>query len=789
MLDKQSRVQSDNRLIVVVAECREGPKTLSQLAHACHVTRPTIVPVLDELISAGLVREEDSIADGGRPSRTYALSPTAGIALGIDLLHESMGISAADLAGEIIYSAVIEIKAQTRDDRYKETRDAILHVASQLLVDHGPIRACTVSTTGVVDGDGTIIRSDLVPCWSGFPLKSQLSRDLRCDVRIENDINAAAMGEFVTRINQGKLSQSDDMLFVNCQRGIHTGLILKGDLHRGHSYNAGEITDALDASVIGESQARAQIEATISRSENNSPEIDAIYNEWGNRLAGIIGPLGVVVDPHTIVITGLPSGSKQVINAICGKLSQLRPQTAPALRIEESLHGTACASLGALALALQDADASLFGHTASQLPVLRRIDLVLSAQHNGRHTTLSTIMSKNSAEPLRVGVVGIGARAPLALSAENASVPARIVAACEPHPQRNERVKKQLKRDPETVTVCETIEELIACDIDVAIVTSPDDTHADIACQLLTAGIAVYLEKPLAIHLDDATRILQTAYETGTKLYVGHNMRHMNVVRTMRDLIRAGRIGEVKMIWCRHFVGSGGDFYFKDWHATREHGTGLLLQKAAHDIDVMHWLADSHTTEVVAMGDLMVYDKVQDRQDHSDELMHDWYSLDNWPPLSQKGLNDVIDVEDASMMLMRMDSGVLASYEQCHFTPDYWRNYTVIGTEGRLENFGDGEGGHIKLWNKRTHYNPNGDEQFPIIGDEKGHGDADKLIVDEFLRFVAHDSTTDTSPLGAWYAVAAGIQATNSLRNSSEPRVIPELPEHLVTYFNNNQVK
>ena len=37
---------------------------------------------------------------------------------------------------------------------------------------------------------------------------------------------------------------------------------------------------------------------------------------------------------------------------------------------------------------------------------------------------------------------------------------------------------------------------------------------------------------------------------------------------------------------------------------------------------------------------------------------------------------------------MTLDNGVQASYEQCHFTPDYWRNYTVIGTEGRLENFG-----------------------------------------------------------------------------------------------------
>ena len=169
--------------------------------------------------------------------------------------------------------------------------------------------------------------------------------------------------------------------------------------------------------------------------------------------------------------------------------------------------------------------------------------------------------------------------------------------------------------------------------------------------------------------------------------------------------------------------------------------------------------------------------------------MHSWYSLDNWPPLSQKGLSPVIDVEDLSMVLMRMDSGIYASYEQCHYTPDYWRNYTVIGTEGRIENFGDGEGGLIRLWNRRTHYNAEGDEVFPIVGDAGGHGDADVLTITEFMRFVREGTPTDTSPLGAWYAVAAGIQATESLRDGSTPRTIPDLPPEVVDYFTRNQVR
>ncbi len=185
----------------------------------------------------------------------------------------------------------------------------------------------------------------------------------------------------------------------------------------------------------------------------------------------------------------------------------------------------------------------------------------------------------------------------------------------------------------------------------------------------------------------------------------------------------------------------------------------------------------------------VVYGQITSRADHSNELMPQWYSRDNWPPLTQTGLNETVDVEDISMMLMRMESGVLASYQQCHFTPDYWRNYTVIGTEGRIENFGDGDGGHISLWNRRTGYNPTGDEQFPIVGDAHGHDDADLDIVDEFLRFAVDGVPTATSPLGAWNAVAAGIMATESLRDGSTPRRIPDLDPALVEYFAKNQTR
>ncbi|PZE87137.1 Gfo/Idh/MocA family protein [Curtobacterium sp. MCBD17_032] len=398
-------------------------------------------------------------------------------------------------------------------------------------------------------------------------------------------------------------------------------------------------------------------------------------------------------------------------------------------------------------------------------------------------------MSITSTRTLRVGVVGIGQRSSIAHHVAAAGldadgVDARIMAAADVTASGRERAAEAWP----DATVLDGHRGLIGTGgapnaVDAAIVTTPDWTHAEIAIDLLRAGIAVYLEKPLAITLEDADAVLDTAAETGTPLYVGHNFRHAAVVRLMRDVIARGEIGEVKAVWVRHFVGNGGDYYFKDWHADRSRVNSLLLQKASHDLDVVHALAGAYTSRVVGMGSLSVYGDVTDRRDRSDELMTDWFSFDNWPPAEQTGLNPVVDVEDVSMVMMTLENGVQASYEQCHFTPDYWRNYTVIGTRGRLENTGDTGGGVVRVWNRRRNWDVAGDVEYPIDGVEDGHADADLLTMTEFLRSVAFGTPTTLSPVAARAAVAAGALATQSLRNGSVPVDVPPLSDATLRHF------
>ena len=373
-----------------------------------------------------------------------------------------------------------------------------------------------------------------------------------------------------------------------------------------------------------------------------------------------------------------------------------------------------------------------------------------------------------SEKPLRIGVIGAGGRGHLSENAQAPGVGGVITALCDTQP----RVFSEYDAvcPPDTFKTADFRELLARPDVDAVFITAPDFLHEKIALAALEAGKAVYLEKPMAITTEGCDRILDTAKRTGTPLYLGHNLRHFAFVRKMKELIDAGAIGEVKAAWCRHFISYGGDAFFKDWHADRAKSTSLLLQKASHDIDVMHWLCGAFTRRVVAQGALAVYGRITDRHPATERGDATENSA-NWPPLSQKGMNPVMDVEDVSHVLMTLGNGVLMTYQQCHFTPDPWRNHTIIGTEGRIENIDENR---IAIWRTRGACRPEGDEVIDCRTLNYGEGGADRRTVAEFVRFVREGGATLTSPLAAREVVATGCAATHSLRNGGIPVDIPE---------------
>ncbi|MCC6731495.1 MAG: Gfo/Idh/MocA family oxidoreductase [Chthonomonadales bacterium] len=314
-------------------------------------------------------------------------------------------------------------------------------------------------------------------------------------------------------------------------------------------------------------------------------------------------------------------------------------------------------------------------------------------------------------------------------------------------------------------------------DVDAVAVCSPDYCHEEQAIAVLAAGKHLFLEKPMAITTQGCDRILGAWRAAGVRMMVGFNMRYMRLFRVMREIVESGTIGEVRAVWVRHFVGYGGDFYYHDWHATRANTTSLLLQKGSHDIDMIHWLTGRYTRRVAAFGSLDFYggampnDLTCDRCDRVDTCTE----AQPESPRRQCAFRSEVDVEDNQVMILELEGGIKAAYLQCHFTPDYHRNYVVIGTEGRVENSEP----DMKVWVRTRSSNSDrelADRTYDVKPARGGHGGADPVICRDFVEVVLDGREPVATPLAGRMSVAAGCAGAESLRSGGSPVTVPSPP-------------
>jgi predicted dehydrogenase len=78
---------------------------------------------------------------------------------------------------------------------------------------------------------------------------------------------------------------------------------------------------------------------------------------------------------------------------------------------------------------------------------------------------------------------------------------------------------------------------------------TPAEAHADLAIQAMQAGKDVFVEKPMALTLEDAEKMKKIANETGRILMVGHLLEYHPAVLKLRDMITSGELGKINYIY------------------------------------------------------------------------------------------------------------------------------------------------------------------------------------------------------------------------------------------------
>jgi predicted dehydrogenase len=136
--------------------------------------------------------------------------------------------------------------------------------------------------------------------------------------------------------------------------------------------------------------------------------------------------------------------------------------------------------------------------------------------------------------------------------------------------------------------------------VDAVAICVPTALHAEYALNAIEAGKHVFVEKPLALKLEDCDKLVEATDSAKGLVTVGFNLRHHHLVLRARKIIRSGRLGQIRLIRsvaCGNWNAHGP---VADWRRRTGSGGGVLLELGVHHFDLWRFLLDSEIDEISA---------------------------------------------------------------------------------------------------------------------------------------------------------------------------------------------
>ncbi len=389
-------------------------------------------------------------------------------------------------------------------------------------------------------------------------------------------------------------------------------------------------------------------------------------------------------------------------------------------------------------------------------------------------------------EKVRLGVIGLGGRGRYFARAYHNHPDAELVALADPNPAALDRCRPMFG---DSIDYYADLDEFLAReDMPGVVIASPDFAHRDNAVQAFSYGKHVLLEKPIAQSIFDSDDIIRAWGQAGTVLCVGLELRYSAIFVRMRQLLDEGTIGEVMTGIAVDNVSVGGNYFYHDRQRKKDYTVSLLMQKGVHTIDLLNWFMDAgRPTKVYATGSLLYYggDAANDKRcrdcEQADEcpffVQHDRFLMDYGVTIEKEDFcvfAREADVNDNSQVIVTYESGKSAVYTECHFTPEYTRDFWFVGDVGKMYAQYNNECNFI-IRNRYRHTD-HIDEWHPPAT-RGGHGGGDPLIQQAFLDWVRNPEQMDVAmTLAARDATCVGAAGEQSIETGM-PVDIPAPPE------------
>jgi predicted NBD/HSP70 family sugar kinase len=373
-----------NERTVLEAIRAGAPISRAQISRQAGISKPTVSLALESLLAAGLVREAaDDPAGPSYGAVFFEPVPEAALVIGLDLGARFLRGALCDLSGDIRARQDVEVGGVEGE----RLLDAIASLQSALVAASGLsgdlIDNVVIGVPGVVEtGTGRVTLATNVPGLEGRDFRQEAEDRLGHPVTLENDINLAAVGEQWAGIARGV----DDFVFISIGTGLGSGVVLRGEIHRGHNGAAGELDYAraghedfdpcasalssLAAELVAERDGETSLtppfdaRAVFAAARRGDPVGRAIVDEEARRIAKHITPVAAVADVGVVVLGGgVGANADLLLEPVRSLLAEWLPYPP---RVEVSSLGEAAVLTGALAHGRRAALDNVFVNTRAR---------------------------------------------------------------------------------------------------------------------------------------------------------------------------------------------------------------------------------------------------------------------------------------------------------------------------------------------------------------------------------------------------------------------------------------
>jgi len=167
---------------------------------------------------------------------------------------------------------------------------------------------------------------------------------------------------------------------------------------------------------------------------------------------------------------------------------------------------------------------------------------------------------------------------------------------------KNETLLANFKEKYSDADICFALNDVLSRDdIGAVVIATPAETHYTIARETLLAGKHVFIEKPLALRIDEGEELVSLAKESDKVLMVGHLLQYHPVFIQLKKLVQSGELGRINYIYS-HRLNLG---------KIRREET-ILWSFAPHDISMILSLAGEEPEKVFATGGNYLHKKIAD---------------------------------------------------------------------------------------------------------------------------------------------------------------------------------